>query len=325
VLAKEGEFIDWLNNGGSADFSGQITDTPPQFRRWVNNNTDNILRAEGRGKLPYFLRDNQYEQYLANTPQQLKISEIRRLVDGKQDSFTRFINANGAFTPERKALHDKIMADYMRNGSTQTNTAYMLGGAPANGKSTLVDSGILPHPKGILKIDPDAIKAQIPEYNRMLNSGDALLRKRAAAFVHEESSYLSKLIQGETNRQKFDFVLDGVNDGAFDKLAGKIAQIKSTGRRVRADYVSLDADLSVKLAVQRAAKTGRDVPLNFVNEMNSEVSKLVPEIIKNKTIDELYLWDTNINGKPRLILTQIDGRLKIYDRGLYNDFLRKAN
>lgn len=164
---------------------------------------------------------------------------------------------------------------------------YMLGGAPANGKSTLVDSGILPHPKGILKIDPDAIKSMIPEYNRMLNSGDEFLSKAAAKFTHEESSHISKVIQRKLNEGRIDYILDGVNDGSFEKLSG------------------------------------RDVPLDFVNDMNSEISKLVPEIIKNKAVDELYLWDTNINGNPRLILEQVDGKLKIHDQRLYDAFLVK--
>lgn len=49
----------------------------------------------------------------------------------------------------------------------------------------------------------------------------------------------------------------------------------------------------------------------------------MPDIIKNKVYDDLYLWDTNINGNPRLILSQINGALNIKDKALYKKFLLK--
>jgi hypothetical protein len=58
VLAKEGEFIDWLNNGSSANFSGQMTDTPTQFKKYLTDHSDQVGRAMERGKLPYWVRDN---------------------------------------------------------------------------------------------------------------------------------------------------------------------------------------------------------------------------------------------------------------------------
>ena len=51
---------------------------------------------------------------------------------------------------------------------------------------------------------------------------------------------------------------------------------------------------------------------------------MMPEVIERKLFDELYLWDTNVNGTPRLILKQIDGVLTIENRELYNRFLKKA-
>ena len=47
-------------------------------------------------------------------------------------------------------------------------------------------------------------------------------------------------------------------------------------------------------------------------------------MIEKPIYDELYLWDTNINGKPRLILSLANGLLKIEDNDLYLRFLAKA-
>ena len=321
ILNTEEEF--WSDSETSVN---EITDVPDNFKQWVADNSDRIQEAEQRGTLPYFLKDNKdyYKNSTIQLPAILRINDIEDLVNRGKDSMSAFVDKDGNFIPERKMMHDHIVEELLSNGSTSTNTVYLLGGAPANGKSTLLDSGSLPHPNGILTIDPDEIKKKIYEYKLMLMSENQGIRESAAAFIHEESSFISKILQEKARERKFDYVLDGVNDGKFEKISEKIAKIKRYGVRVRADYVTLDTELSIKLAISRAEKTGRSVPLDFVNNMNSEISILIPELIKNKTFDDLYLWDTNVIGKPRLILSQIDGKLEIYNQHLYDSFLRKA-
>ena len=207
----------------------------------------------------------------------------------------------------------------------ESDFVYMLGGAPANGKSTLVDSGLLPHPKDALVIDPDKLKAKIPEYKSMINSGNKDLIAKAANFVHEESSLLGKSIQAEAYRKGIGVVLDGVNGGYLEKVSKKIEGIRAaSGKMVRADYVTLDTDLSLKLAQARAKKTGRVVPEDFIKKSNRNIAELIPQLVEKKVFDELYLWDTNINGTPRLILRMINGKLEVLEPELYQNFLNKA-
>ena len=307
------------------EFTGTVKDVPDNFKKWVVDNEERIAKANERDKLPYFIKDNKIlvGQYVELPPYSADLGQIDRLLKINRDSKFRFA-PNGIYSKDRKALHNEIVDEYFSGGSTQTGVTYMLGGAPANGKSTLVNSGSLPHPKGILKIDPDELKSKFPEYNAMITSGDKRLVNKAAEFIHEESSYLSKVIQSKCKEYNYDYVLDGVNDGSFAKVSKKIQEIKKGGTAVRADYVTLDSKLSMKLALERAERTGRNVPIDFIENMNREVSILIPELIKNKTVDQLYLWDTNINGKPRLILKQINGKLEILDSKLYEDFLSKA-
>ena len=161
----------------------------------------------------------------------------------------------------------------------------------------------------------------------MVDSSDKYLVKAAANFVHEESSLLGKTIQKEAFGKDLSVVIDGVNDGSFAKVEKNVARIKDLtgGKRVRADYVTLDSDLSMKLAQARSAKTGREVPARVILEGNKGIAEVVPQLIKHSTFDELYLWDTNINGKPRLILKQIDGKLEILEPKLYEAFLKKQS
>ena len=120
-------------------------------------------------------------------------------------------------------------------------------------------------------------------------------------------------------------VIDGVNDGSYEKVSEKISKIREmSGKRIRADYVSLDTDLSLKLARLRAEKTGRVVPESYIRSCNSEISKLIPKAVEGGVFDELYLWDTNINGTPRLVLEMVDGKLRMASKELYKSFLNKA-
>lgn len=324
IVMSEEEY--WSDN--REDSPNKITDPPENFSKWVYDNSKKIQEAETRGTLPYWIKDNKMlvSQSIKVGYGDLSLNEINDKIKKSptiitQDVFSR----NGIYNESRSRLHDDIVKAYLGNAKVKSDYVYMLGGAPANGKSTLVDSGLLPHPKGALVIDPDKVKSMIPEYQKMITSGDKTLIAAAANFVHEESSLLGKRIQKEAFNRGVATIVDGVNDGSFDKVAEKVSKIREmSGKRIRADYVSLDTDLSLKLAQLRAEKTGRVVPESYIRSCNSEISKIIPKAVKNAVFDELYLWDTNINGTPRLILKMVDGELSIESRKLYESFLDKA-
>lgn len=322
ILANEGSNADWWEEP-----TNEVTDVPEKFKKWIGDNSERIAVSEYEGKTPYFLVENNKYVNLAQYRSQLNMSQIRQAVaDNLITDDHPLLKPNNKYTSGRQALQERIIRNYTKGYTASSDTIYMLGGAPANGKSTLVDSGLLPHPKGAMVVDADKVKVMIPEYRNMLKSQDKELIRAAANFVHEESSMIGKRIQQQAFDRNIATVIDGVNDGSYEKVSDKVFKMrKQTGKRVRADYVSLDTDLSVKLAQIRAEKTGREVPLKFIKDNNREISKLIPKLIDGKVFDELYLWDTNINGTPRLILSQINGVLKIEDMELYERFLKKAN
>lgn len=299
-------------DGETPPGSAQVATPPPAFGQYVARNRE---RIEGWKNTPYWYRDNPH--YFDTNAMADKIKELKK-IEGA-NTLTMHTK-DGSLTPERLALHDKIIQTFINRGSTAQGRNFMLGGAPANGKSTLVKSCLLPTPKGILEVDSDAIKLLLPEYKLMTKGGDL----KAAAFAHEESSMLHLKIIKAAQEKNYDFLSDGVGDGGFDALARKIEGYRKGGRDIRADYVTLDTDLSVKLARKRAEQTLREVPLNYILSMNREISRLVPQIIDAGLFDEFFLWDTNKAGKPRLILSQVAGKLKIKNKSLYDRFLKKG-
>ena len=100
--------------------------------------------------------------------------------------------------------------------------------------------------------------------------------------------------------------------------------MKSNGHRVSADYVTLDTDLSLKLADMRFKKTGRLVPPEYIKEVNQTIPRILPTAIKNGLFDDLRLWDTNINGVPRLVAEYKEGVFTILDKPLWKRFIDKG-
>lgn len=56
IIKTEEQF--WLPESERGKDNAEITDVPQGFKTWVANNQDRIARAEKRGTLPYFVRDN---------------------------------------------------------------------------------------------------------------------------------------------------------------------------------------------------------------------------------------------------------------------------
>lgn len=326
ILKTDEEFWSWDGRGEAPTGSvNEVKDVPQGFKNYIIENKNRVLSAEQRGTLPYWCRDN--KEYVKGLLSEMSIGEIsKKIAENPRVITDDIFRSDGVYTPYRKSLHETIVDKYTDgNFSTGGDTVYMLGGPPANGKSTLVESGMLPHPKGVLVVDPDSVKARIPEYRKMLSSGNADLVEKAANFVHEESSVIGAQIRNKAFKENINTVLDGINDGSIENIKGKASLVREmTGKRIRADYCTLDTDLSLKLAKERAERTGRTVPAPYITKVNRDMSLVFPDIIKNNVFDELYLWDTNVNGTPRLILKQVDGKLHIEDNDLYTRFLSKG-
>ena len=357
ILPDQDEFVKYLaamdENGNSTyELKGAVTEINPAMTKWLQENEERILNAKS---LPYWLKDNPsisisdaMTDKIVDDAAMAESNRIRREVEEiavraqanglmSQEDIER-LNALSPKTvlsdifqtpdgwePSRIPLHDKIIADYIGDGSIKADTVYMLGGAPANGKSTVVNSGLIKYPEGILTLDVDKIKRMIPEYGLSEKSALKAVRDNAANFVHEESSHLGKRVQSSVFARGETLVIDGVNDGSYNKVASKVEKIREqTGLRIRADYVTCDTEESIRRNQERYARTGRLVRPEVVVHDNKAISQLFPNLVKNKTFDELYLWDTNSPDGARLVMSMIDGKVDIADKELYDRFLAKG-
>ena len=222
------------------------------------------------------------------------------------------------FNAERSVLHDRIVMDILAPYKASQNPTYtMLGGGPASGKTTALGRIAGFGDKNVAKIDPDAIKGMIPEYRRMVAAGD----KSAAAFVHEESSYIAKRVQQAAFERRVNVALDGTGNGSIDGLVAKMSAAQANGYQVRAYYATISVDEAIIRSTARAARSGREVPIEKITKTHASVSKVFPTAARLS--DEIELYDTTTRT-PRLIARGRGGILEVLDEEAYKAFLEKA-
>jgi predicted ABC-type ATPase len=214
---------------------------------------------------------------------------VDELLEENLSTLEYYFSVYEELAEDREILHDQIIHKILsKKVYSKGKHVYMLGGAPANGKSTFLNSGIRKYPSGVLKIDPDKVKNELPEYKYMV----AIKEMTAASRVHEESSIISREIRRKAIKEGYDVLLDGIANDTLQYRLEDLVELKSYGHTVIIDYVTLNTSLSLQNALVRYRKTGRFVPQEFILEKNRMVAQLIPQLIDNKPFDELYLWDT---------------------------------
>jgi len=240
------------------------------------------------------------------------------------DSLATYRDRNGPFTPERQKLHESIIAKTMKGARKQKNPVFhMLGGGSGAGKSSLNKYGLGKLPKNIVKIDSDEIKNFLPEFQEMIAAGD----ERAAAWVHEESSYLAKEITRRSRDRRFNVLLDGTGDSDLQGLQGKITPFRNLGMKVKANYVTIPTEEAVSRAILRGQESGRVVPTTAIREIHRAVSRVFQDGVRNNLWDDVVLWDNNVpkNTPPRMLFEMHNGVQTIHDPVGYQSFLAKGN
>ena len=233
-------------------------------------------------------------------------------------------------TPEREALRAQLVDEHFTGKAEapvgRKPIAYVMGGGGASGKGTVLaalqEAGEVP--RGLVHIDPDAIKtgehgiSGIPEYAAMIGRGDG----RAAAVTHEESSKIAGRAKDRAIAEKRDFVLDRtLGDSA--KAIDELHKLKDAGYEVRLYGVTLDPSEAVRRAVKRAQGKNRWVPMPSLLRAHKGFAGGFSDYAK--VVDRAFLFDNG--GETHRLLAKSDGAggLKITDERAYNDFRGRSS
>lgn len=218
-----------------------------------------------------------------------------------QNHFDGDPHAGGQPSPERKALHDRIIEDALakatrarERGPDGKALAVFTMGGPASGKSVmingLINSGRFVH------IDSDAIKEKLPEYREATRMDGSVgpTAKNAAWMAHTESSYIADRLRDHAMREGMNVIIDGT--GTREYFFDGVKHAKGNGYRTNV----LMADFSAKHAygevALRAEQNGRLVPDHVVKEA---YEKIPANFVRaTKMVDEATLFDNHGSTRP---------------------------
>lgn len=232
-----------------------------------------------------------------------------------QDKDTKDMHqVNGEYTPARQGLHRNLVAQTGIGNSPQKEnpTFVLLGGGAASGKSHLARAASLKYPDAV-RIDPDAFKAGLPEYESLQKS-DPL---GASARVHEESSDISKQALDKAFDNRHDIILDAVS-GKPEKTAKMLDWFRNAGYRIEAHFADRPVNEALGGMVSRFERNGRWVPPDVLTEGHAGAARTFPHIAP--TVDESSLSTAKPGGGHQLVYENGN----VYNQDAYNEYRAKG-
>lgn len=237
------------------------------------------------------------------------------------------------YDKSRQALHQKIINSALDGIPSQENPSVMfMGGGYASGKGTvrrqLEAQGKVP--ENALTLDPDQIKAQLPEFQHMVRNGDP----EANLATYEEAWDVAQALQHEAMKRKVNTVVDGLSNTSPEDMLNRVKAFKDAGYgHSEAHYVNIPTDEAVSRANNRAVNSTRPenrrvIPESLMRATHRDVAAALPGIIDGSRkpgegLDAVHVHDTSEKtAKPLYSLE--DGKEKVHDKAGYQEALDKA-
>lgn len=223
----------------------------------------------------------------------------------------------GRLTPERQALHDKIVQRALEGvpetPEGQRPVAVLMVGTPGSGKTTLAEhlgAGDFAH------VEADLYKQQLPEYKQSLEAG----ARDAAGVTHEEGKLIANRVwEGSLDQNKS--VLYDATGSWPERYMRMIRQLRKRGYEVQLIMPDLSVDESLRRVQKRFEDTGRNVPESAVRN----VDRVVPYSFRKlrHEVDGFLLFDNSGDG-PRLVWEGKGGEETVHDEQYIRSFRRRA-
>ncbi len=201
-----------------------------------------------------------------------------------------------------------------KNRGKANRKTYILGGNTGSGKSTVLDShlipqGLVPSETEAAIIDPDFVKKALPGYDDGAGAGR----------VHGQSQTVTDKIIRDSANDGLDMVISG--SGASRQLT-HIRQAKERGESVIGHWVHVPQRVASQRIKKRTEESGRYIPDNTAH-MAASIPKTISSAFEEDLLDEFYLWDNDIpaGSPPKLIAKKVKGsKFEIYDQAKFEEF-----
>lgn len=203
-----------------------------------------------------------------------------------------------------KIILDQVKPEF-RNKPAGKRAHYAIAGAPGMGKSTLVDylqkRGIIPKSDEAAHVDPDFIKQGLIGY-----AGG-----QGAGAVHFESANSATRVVDDAVTAGMDVITEGTG-----QRMRYYRSISDRGYKNVGHWAYTPTTTAKKRIQDRQKLDGRQIDLSITDSVQRNTYDLVTDYLKNGTLNEFYLWDTDVSkgSDPKKIVEVVDGVLTIHDK-----------
>lgn len=217
----------------------------------------------------------------------------------------QFQHKDGSWDKERvEKVHKPIIEKYISQAKSHEHPVVtLMMGAPASGKGSIRKSIKNTYNFGDITIDPDDIK--MVDLKKDWDAYFKVNPKKAANYIHTESSYLGKEIQKALINKKANFTLDKTFCD-YESLKDNINKFTKNGYKINIIYASLPKEVAHKRMLERGKRTGRYIPEGIFNNKHDSIVETFNQLQKEYggKLNNIYKYDTNVKEgeKPKLIL-----------------------
>jgi predicted ABC-type ATPase len=292
----------------------------------MENLTDIFLKSRGHKYLRKVPNGKGGYRYIYEEPSLKTTSVVTREQKYKQNGwdYNTPSTVEYANDPQRKRLHRKTVAEYIKRSSRQGETSravFTLGGSGA-GKSTVLRMLGEQDPSfnKIVTVDSDDIKTKtfkedFDAYNKQEDGS-------AARRLHEESSELAdKIVDGILSVDN-DYLKDGTMK-TYASAAAEIEKAKRKGYRTDVVGVTIPVEEAIRRATARAAHTGRKVEEPVIVKAHTGSTETFLKLIETGLADSLKLYDNS--GTSPILIYDSEDENPIKDVKLFEEFKNKRN
>ena len=201
-----------------------------------------------------------------------------------------------------------------KNKNKKDRTTYIVGGNTGSGKSTVLDSHLVP--KGLVPseteaaiIDPDFVKKALPGYDDGAGAGK----------VHGQSQTVTDKIIRDSASDGMDMVITG--SGASRQLT-HIREANNRGESVVGHWVHVPQSVASQRIRTRMNQNGRYIPDNTAH-MAASIPRTISAAFEEDLLEEFYLWDNDIpeGSPPKLIAKKVRGsKFEVFDKPKFDEF-----
>ena len=198
-------------------------------------------------------------------------------------------------------------------------------------------------PKGALTLDPDRIKAMLPEFQDALDNDDP----EGNLAVYREAWEIAQEVQRRAIEKKLNVVVDGVSDTDVNEVWARQKEFADQGYDVQMVYTDIPTEEALKRAAGRAVKAKADsdrrhIPEVIMRAVHRDVAATIPALIaraqeaaaRGEKVPSIEVFDNNQgwdaeNDRPippkRYVHLASDGTLTIEDEELWKTLQAKGH